>query len=203
MRKKQASAAAFLAVGVALIFLAADLRAGGQDAAPAAVAPAVATAAVLHDVEIRTLPYMGLPIGLRDAVGLPIRIPCQTCHGGFVKTTTPENRVDKGAFHQHVVLQHGTKTCRTCHKPPDFSAFALADGTTVPYENVMQLCGQCHARRLQEYLNGAHGGMNGYWDRTSGPRVRNHCLDCHNPHAPKVEAVLPAPRIKNRSMPKP
>ncbi len=33
--------------------------------------------------------------------------------------------------------------------------------------------------------------MTGYWDLTQGPRSRNHCLACHDPHAPKYQPVMP------------
>jgi hypothetical protein len=73
----------------------------------------------------------------------------------------------------------------------------------VPAQQVMRLCGQCHSRRLREYLNGAHGGASGYWDRTRGLQQRNHCLDCHDAHHPRIDRVQPALRPRNRGRSRP
>jgi len=61
----------------------------------------------------------------------------------------------------------------------------LADGTLVEFEDVMQLCGQCHGPQLRDHERGIHGGMNGYWDLRRGSQYKNHCVDCHSPHHPK------------------
>lgn len=153
----------------------------------------------LHQVEIRTLPFLGLSTGRSDVNGRPVRVPCMTCHKEIAQVSAERIRTSESTFHRHIQLKHGAKTCHTCHNPENLTQFILADGTPVEYRDVMQLCGQCHARRLTEYENGAHGGMNGYWDLTRGPRTRNHCLDCHNPHAPAIPPVIPAARITNRS----
>jgi hypothetical protein len=62
----------------------------------------------------------------------------------------------------------------------------------VDFEDGMQLCAQCHGPQHRDYLRGAHGGMQGYWDSGRGPKVRNNCLHCHDPHAPKFPAMHPA-----------
>lgn len=101
-------------------------------------------------------------------------------------------------FHAGVELDHGNNTCRTCHNPPTFESFRLANGGTVGYANAMALCTQCHGQIRIDYDKGVHGGMNGYWDLHRGPRQRNHCLDCHNAHRPAVPMVTPAPYPKYR-----
>jgi nitrate reductase cytochrome c-type subunit len=53
------------------------------------------------------------------------------------------------------------------------------------------LCAQCHGPQARDFQHGAHGGMTGYWDLSKGPRRRNSCIDCHDPHAPKYPAVMP------------
>ena len=58
----------------------------------------------------------------------------------------------------------------------------------------MTLCAQCHGPQFRDYQHGAHGGMTGYWDLTKGGRMRNNCIDCHDPHAPKYPTVTPGPR---------
>lgn len=170
-----------------------------EEGRPEADTRAAAENRDLHQVEIRTLPFLGLSTGRSDVNGRPVRVPCMTCHKEIAKVSAERIRTSESTFHRHIQLKHGAKTCHTCHNPENLTQFTLADGTTLEYQDVMQLCGQCHARRLTEYENGAHGGMNGYWDLESGPRTRNHCLDCHNPHAPAISPVIPAPRIRNRT----
>jgi hypothetical protein len=134
----------------------------------------------------------------KDVLGKPARVPCMTCHATV--GAQPENQQARHlpGFHQGINLVHGDLTCRSCHKVPGFEDLVRADGTPIPYAQAMTLCGQCHARRVTEYENGAHGGMTGSWDLSRGPRARNHCLDCHDPHAPAVGPVLPAPRHVRR-----
>jgi hypothetical protein len=56
----------------------------------------------------------------------------------------------------------------------------------------MRLCAQCHGPQYRDYQNGAHGGMTGNWDLSKGGRVRNNCIDCHDPHAPRYPTVTPS-----------
>lgn len=146
---------------------------------------------------------LGLITPKKDVNGRPVRVACRTCHGKIVKPGADAFRRRQAIFHRHIRLEHGTKTCRTCHRAPNFDDFNLADGTAVPAQQVMRLCGQCHSRRLEEYLHGAHGGASGHWDRKRGPQKRNHCLDCHNAHHPRIDPVQPAPRARNRGRSRP
>jgi hypothetical protein len=151
-------------------------------------------AGALHPVTIyRAHPSLGMNTGEREHDGMAARAPCGTCHG-FVAPKDKYVAANKlEDFHKGVEILHGGQSCRTCHSVPGFEAFNLAGGESVSHEEVMRLCGQCHAQRLVEYERGAHGGMTGYWDLSRGPRSRNHCLDCHNPHAPAVPPMVPAP----------
>lgn len=74
----------------------------------------------------------------------------------------------------------------------------LADGTRLELVEALSLCGQCHGLQRRDYAHGAHGGMNGYWDLHAGPRTRNHCVHCHDPHQPKYPRLLPAPPPRDR-----
>lgn len=140
-------------------------------------------------------PYgvLGTNAGMDDVNGKPARIPCRTCHDRLEPKEDNRYAVAVGGFHAGVVLAHGDLTCRSCHEPPRFQGFRLQDGRPVDYPDVMRLCGQCHGLQLRDYQRGLHGGMNGYWDRDSGPRVRNHCLDCHWAHQPAIPRMVPAP----------
>ena len=62
----------------------------------------------------------------------------------------------------------------------------------------MRLCSQCHGLIRTAYDNGAHGGMRGYWDLQRGPRERNNCIACHNPHSPAHPQVIPVAGPKDK-----
>jgi len=131
--------------------------------------------------------------GALDEKGNPIAIACATCH-----TTKPANAEAKlgtplPLFHQGLVGKHGNLSCVSCHNAAEgYGSLRLADGKSVPYTEVMTLCAQCHGPQFRDYQHGAHGGMTGHWDLTKGGRVRNNCVDCHDPHAPKYPTVMPA-----------
>jgi len=126
-----------------------------------------------------------------DVNGNPVTINCSTCHS--IKAPNFQNRAtaDLDEFHQNLTYNHGELTCLSCHNPNDYDTLRLADGSTLPYRDVMTLCGQCHGPQLRDYNQGVHGGMTGYWDRTRGPQYRNGCIDCHDPHAPAFPLMRP------------
>jgi hypothetical protein len=130
--------------------------------------------------------------GLRDIHGNEIQATCVACH-----TTRPANPANATAgdldeFHTGLTLRHGTLVCLSCHNPDDYGALRLASGAKVQFANVMQLCAQCHGPQYRDYQHGAHGGMLGYWDLSRGPRMRNNCVNCHDPHHPAYGRVIPA-----------
>ncbi|MGC4118664.1 MAG: hypothetical protein QM765_29720 [Myxococcales bacterium] len=178
---------------VALPFLMAAAACGQGPAAPAAE-PAVSPPARFASTTSRS--YLGLGINTpgADATGKPARAPCLTCHA--VRPASDANARSNALtkFHQGVRLQHGNLVCLTCHRAEGRDTLGLADGRALDYASLKSLCGQCHARRLEEYERGAHGGMSGYWDLSRGPRTRNLCTDCHDPHAPRIPQVVPAPQ---------
>ncbi|MCA9290696.1 MAG: hypothetical protein KDA25_06185, partial [Phycisphaerales bacterium] len=93
---------------------------------------------------------------------------------------------------------HGDLACYSCHNPDDANTLRRADQTTVAYPDVKTLCAQCHGAKARDYDHGAHGGMNGYWDLTRGPRTRNTCIDCHDPHVPKFPMMIPTFKPRDR-----
>jgi hypothetical protein len=66
------------------------------------------------------------------------------------------------------------------------------------YENVMTLCSQCHSKQAESFAHGAHGGMNGHWDLSRGPQMKNNCIDCHDPHVPKYPKMIVGFKPKDR-----
>ncbi|MBW2736424.1 MAG: hypothetical protein JRH20_28890 [Deltaproteobacteria bacterium] len=143
---------------------------------------------------------LGMATPRRNIRGERLRVPCGTCHHlvPAKKLAKANTAAQPRRFHKAQVISHGDLMCQSCHRAPLFNDFRLSSGKVVPYADVMQLCGQCHSRQLKDYRHGAHGGMRGYWDLDRGPRTRNHCLDCHNPHHPAIPKVMPAPLPRNR-----
>ncbi|MCA9135766.1 MAG: hypothetical protein KDB00_03380 [Planctomycetales bacterium] len=146
-------------------------------------------------------PLVKLP--QQDPLGRVVEVACLTCHG--IREPNLQNRkpTDLDEFHQNMTLVHGELACYSCHNPADAATLRLADGSPVSYPDVMTLCAQCHATQARDYKHGAHGGMNGYWDQRRGPRTRNNCIDCHDPHAPKFPTMQPTFKPRDRFLESP
>lgn len=158
---------------------------------------AAATAA-LHPVVIReTAGRPQVRVGQAQD-GTPVTVQCGTCHAIMAPDHTTRRSEDLDIFHQTLRFAHGQLACLSCHNKDDYDRLRLASDDQVEFPNVIQLCSQCHGPQWRDYQNGAHGGMNGYWDLTKGGRVRNNCTHCHDPHAPKYQPVIPAPGPADR-----
>lgn len=182
-------------IGLVIALIA--VAAFAAEATGAAAAPAAAPAAT-HPVVIRRHPAPRVLSGATDHAGQPATIACGTCHA--VRPPDPANRsaADLDQFHQGLNVAHGTNSCLSCHDAGDYDSLKLADGRKVAFEDSMTLCSQCHGPQRRDYDHGAHGGMNGYWDLSRGGRVRNTCVDCHDPHVPKYQGAIPMPRPRDR-----
>lgn len=137
--------------------------------------------------------------GKKDRGGNPVMIRCNNCHDTKKPNTLTEDASQLKDFHQHLNFKHTPLKCASCHNPDDYESLRLADGSTVSFSNVMQLCAQCHGPQYRDYQNGSHGGMTGYWDLTRGPRKRNNCVECHDAHAPAYPKVMPVFPPKTRA----
>ncbi len=126
-----------------------------------------------------------------DIHGTAIGVACATCHGPTPETSWAGREGEK--FHTGLEVVHGDLSCESCHDAVDKTRLHLSDNTPVDLLDAMTLCAQCHGPQFRDYSRGSHGGMSGYWDTTQGPRERNHCVECHAPHAPAVPRVSPAP----------
>lgn len=154
--------------------------------------PPPAPVAVQHPVSIRPRPVVrGVATGHTNRLGEPVYATCSSCHA----TTTPNRDLREGAqlvqFHQGLHFAHGGLNCLSCHHADDYDTLRRADGTALGFADSETLCAQCHGRQARDYARGLHGGMSGYWDLTRGPRERNHCLHCHDAHAPRFPVVQP------------
>lgn len=133
-----------------------------------------------------------------DPLGRPLTVSCASCHSQRKADTLPVSTSELDEFHRGLTLTHGSLSCSSCHQPGAGTKLRLANGDVLPMTEVMRLCGQCHGTQMRDYGKGAHGGMTGYWDRTRGPRERNNCVDCHDPHVPKFQPGSPAPAPRDR-----
>lgn len=182
----------FVAV-VTLASSAAWVAACGRDE-PLTFAPAPSASAsgpvVIHDPPKLT----SIETGKLDSHGRELRVACTTCHGvRDAGAPFPEQAADLREFHNGLVVDHGALGCQSCHVAfgGGEPRLRLADGTTVATRDAMSLCAQCHGKKHSDYKRGVHGGMSGYWDLSRGPRLRNHCVDCHDPHVPKYQPSRP------------
>jgi hypothetical protein len=78
--------------------------------------------------------------------------------------------------HADFRADHGAVACRACHVDGATGVgWREGDGAT---------CGPCHGRLVRALEAGWHGRARGYWDARRGPRRRDTCGTCHDPHDP-------------------
>lgn len=140
---------------------------------------------------------------VKDAHGGLVTVACTTCH-----TTRPPNHENRSVkdldeFHSGMAFSHGTVSCLSCHNSNDYDSLKLADGRRIEFPDVMTLCAQCHGPQMKDHEHGVHGGMMGHWDLTRGPRTKNNCVDCHNPHAPQFPKMQPTFKPRDRFLQQP
>ncbi len=146
----------------------------------------------IHPVTIRYPRGVALVnTGKKDAHGKAIMVSCATCHDTRIPDAQTRLTESLDEFHQGMKYQHGAQTCLSCHNSNDYNTLKRADGSPLEFSDSIQLCAQCHGPQYRDYQNGSHGGMTGHWDLKKGPRERNHCTDCHDPHSPQYPLVLP------------
>lgn len=136
--------------------------------------------------------------GILDELDRPVTVSCASCHANSQPNFATRSGEQLEEFHLGLHFNHGNMTCLTCHSPNNYNALRLADGSEVAYENVKTMCAQCHAPQARDFDRSAHGGMNGYWDRTRGPQYRKNCIDCHDPHAPAFPHMIPTFKPRDR-----
>lgn len=164
---------------------------------------ASANASPLHAIKTSRPPEMqGVVTKNLDPHGKAVVLQCQACHGVRPANNATKQGSELDEFHQGLNMAHGKLTCVSCHNPNDgYSTLRLADGRLLPFAESMQLCAQCHGTQFRDYEHGSHGGMTGHWDLTKGERTRNHCLHCHDPHAPQYPKFMPVAGPRDRFRP--
>lgn len=115
--------------------------------------------------------------------------PCSDCHEDMDPNPTRRELED---FHEDIVLSHGPaeRWCFDCHDPDDRDSLRLANGVKISFDESYRLCGQCHGTIFRDWREGIHGRRRGYWN---GAKTYLLCAHCHNPHAPRFEAITPLP----------
>lgn len=175
--------------------LLASCTAGADLTNPTEVEPAVAR----YPVTIVTpLVLQGLPLQPATHDAGPLVTPCATCHGAEDDSPLPQQAGQVQGPHAGLRLAHGSLQCGACHAQNQRDRLHLADGRTLALLSAMELCAQCHGPQKRDYDHGAHGGMRGYWDLSRGPRERNHCVSCHDPHAPAFGKFAPVAGPRDR-----
>lgn len=116
---------------------------------------------------------------------------CSDCHRLF---TSPPETMRPLTQHRDIVLKHGINTrCFNCHHPTNRDTYVDDWGQEIPADQPQLLCAKCHGPVYRDWLNGAHGRTNGFWDKQRGPQTRLKCIQCHDPHQPPFPPMHPAP----------
>jgi hypothetical protein len=161
--------------------------------------PEVPEHGMKHAVRIHQPQGLGVAdVDMLDARRVPLGVKCATCHAKAADKPWVDRTDAPKDFHENVKVTHGELSCKMCHGGEDKSKLHLADGRPIDVEDAIVLCGQCHGVQYRDYKNGSHGGMSGYWDLRRGGRERNHCIDCHAPHAPAYQKVMPVHPPRDR-----
>ncbi len=133
----------------------------------------------------------------KDALGQPLRVSCESCHSLRETKAMPSRPEELKEFHQGLQFRHGELACTSCHQAKEPRTLHLATGEPLPMTEALTLCAQCHGPQYRDFKAGAHGGMTGHWDLSRGDRMRNHCVSCHDPHAPKYAGGHPVMPPRN------
>jgi len=116
---------------------------------------------------------------------------CSTCHNLF---GPPPDSAPTARSPHGIVLKHGINArCLNCHHPTNRDAFVDDWGREIPYNEPYRVCAKCHGPVYRDWLHGAHGRTNGYWNTEMGPRERRRCVECHDPHQPPFPPMRVAP----------
>lgn len=115
--------------------------------------------------------------------------PCTDCHADL-EVNVERRELDE--MHDDILLDHGPKErwCFDCHNPDDRDQLRLASGELIDFDESYRLCGQCHGTIFRDWREGIHGRREGYWN---GAKSYLLCAHCHNPHAPRFQAITPLP----------
>ena len=123
-----------------------------------------------------------------DLVKMGWTYDCNECH----KLIEPKWHYDGRPMveHEQVKLNHGNnRFCLNCHSAKNHNVFVDYDGSEIKQQDVVQLCARCHGTTYRDWQHGAHGRMNGHWDKTKGEQTQLRCIQCHDPHDPAYKPI--------------
>lgn len=135
---------------------------------------------------------------LVDDLGRAVTVSCASCHANLEPDANTNHAANLIDFHEGLEYEHGSLSCLSCHHAEDYNSLRLTDGRAIDFASVQRLCAQCHGPQARDYDRRAHGGMMGFWDDRRGEAVRKSCIDCHDPHAPAMPAMVPTFRPHDR-----
>lgn len=116
---------------------------------------------------------------------------CSMCHDGFEGDLGEEAL--QGA-HAAITFDHGRNVfCLNCHHPKNSDAYDNFRDEEIPGDQPTQLCAKCHGLHYREWRQDIHGRVNLYWDKKYGEQVKLDCIQCHDPHRPKIPSMKPEP----------
>ncbi len=125
------------------------------------------------------------------------------CYGCHEKNKPPVIRYDANhkivipKEHANIEMGHGShdrnNLCYNCHNEANLVTLQVRDGRELKFDNSPPLCGSCHGPTYRDWEAGAHGRTSGHWDTKIGPTQRLACVNCHNPHSPRIPTRAPAP----------
>lgn len=126
---------------------------------------------------------------------------CNGCHDpgkpGKLEFDANHKIVVPGVHEDTVVMGHGShdrnNLCFNCHDEQNYELLQTRDGRQLKLYASAPLCGSCHGPTYRDWEAGVHGRTGGYWDEAIGIRTRQICVDCHNPHHPKIPGRKPLP----------
>lgn len=116
---------------------------------------------------------------------------CSDCHRIIPSPAETDRKLTQ---HKEIQLEHGLNTrCFNCHHRTNRDAFVDDYGNEIPWDQPQLLCAKCHGPVYRDWQHGAHGRTNGYWDTSRGTQTRRKCIECHDPHRPPFQPLVPAP----------
>lgn len=119
------------------------------------------------------------------------KFPCTHCHQGPLDQA-PFLASSERKAHWDVAMAHAPAQimqCSTCHDTRRLNQLRSLADKPIAFDHSYELCGQCHASELKDWIGGAHGKQIGGWAQ---PRISQTCTGCHDPHAPAFPQRLPA-----------
>jgi nitrate/TMAO reductase-like tetraheme cytochrome c subunit len=114
--------------------------------------------------------------------------PCSECHRDKGPVKNPKAPAKYHAFtHKHF---KGDNKCSICHLGPSFDQLKMKEGSPRSFNQIPDVCGQCHGLASRDFKKGIHGQLSGSWMKRT---LMFNCVDCHDAHDPKFPQMKADP----------